>query len=53
MEKIKVYIAKVVEIGNKQLPSLMVPLLNKRSKSYLLLDQKHNCTHGCDVSLLQ
>ena len=49
----KVYIVKVVEIGNEQLSSLMVPLLNKISKSYLLLDQKPSYTHGCNVGLVE
>lgn len=49
----KVYIAKVVEIGNKQLSSLMVPLLNKCSKRYLLLNKKPNCTHGRNISLVK
>lgn len=53
MEKMKVYIAKIVETGNQELSSLIVPLLNKSGKSYLLLDQKPSCAHGCDVGLAE
>lgn len=53
MEKMNVYIATIAETGNKQLSSLIVPLLYKGGKSYLLLDQKPSCTHGCDVGLAE